>query len=140
MAYEYDAKETTVAAGQAALQGGVSGASIGTAILPGIGTAVGAGIGIIAGALVGRTKARQAQRSEQDFTKQQEKLAEEQEKLMENAVYDQQQLAAAQSAAAQKSARRDGSLPFAPTDQTLQDAMYMGNGSAYDAWKSSIYG
>jgi outer membrane lipoprotein SlyB len=140
MAYDYDAGTTNKATASTALQAGVTGASVGTAVLPGIGTAVGAGIGLIAGAIAGRSTARNQQRLEQDYEKEQEALLKKREELMDKAAYDQDQIAAAQSAAAQKSSRRGGELPFAPTDPTLQDAMYMGNGSAYDAWKSSIYG
>jgi hypothetical protein len=92
---------------------------------------------LIAGSLIGRSKARKAQRAEQDVAADQEALEGQQKALASSQAYDASQMAAASSAAAQKSARRSKTIP---SDPALQSAMYTGSGTTYDAWHGQVYG
>lgn len=128
------ANETAQTAGAGGL--GLAGV-LGTAV-PVIGAATAlAGLGLAIGGAIGAKKRRKEQEA---YESQQRALAEEQEKVAKRAAYDAEQQMARQQAQAQKASRRGKSLPFAPTDAALADAMYVGSGNAYDRWHQEMFG
>jgi outer membrane lipoprotein SlyB len=111
--------------------GAALGASIGTGVGGPIGTAVGAGVGFTIGALIGFGVERKAAKN---LESDQERIAEQQERLAKEAARQQQQLA--REAAGQAQKKGSTKVPPPPSNIMLEA---VGTGSDFDAWHSRTF-